>query len=66
VDATREDVLKRINAMPRFTAQEKKRLSEKMENARSMDRLLVIRFDMGQTTLSRAAADDLIKRLKSI
>jgi hypothetical protein len=37
-----------------------------MENARSMDRLLVIRFDMEQTTLSRAAADDLIKRLKSI
>jgi outer membrane protein OmpA-like peptidoglycan-associated protein len=65
VDATREDVLKRINAMPRFTADEKKRLGEKMETARSMDRLLVIRFDTGQTTLSRAAADDLIKRFKS-
>jgi outer membrane protein OmpA-like peptidoglycan-associated protein len=65
VDATREVVLKRINAMPRFTAEEKKRLSEKMETARSMDRLLVVRFDTGQTTLSRAAADDLIKRLKS-
>ena len=65
VDATREDVLKRINAMPRFTAEEKKRLSEKMETARSMDRLLVVGFDTGQTTLSRAAADDLIKHLKS-
>jgi outer membrane protein OmpA-like peptidoglycan-associated protein len=65
VDATREDVLKRINAMPRFTAEEKKRLSEKMETARSMDRLLVIRFDTGQTALSRAAADDLMKRFKS-
>ncbi len=65
VDATREDVLKRINAMPRFTADEKKRLSEKMETARSMDRLLVIRFDTRQTALSRAAADDLIKRFKS-
>jgi outer membrane protein OmpA-like peptidoglycan-associated protein len=65
VDATREDVLKRINAMPRFTAEEKKRLSEKMETARSMDRLLVVRFDTGQTTLSRAADDDLIKLLKS-
>jgi outer membrane protein OmpA-like peptidoglycan-associated protein len=65
VDATREDVLKRINAMPRFTGEEKKRLSEKMETARSMDRLLVIRFDTGQTTLSRAAADDLMKRFKS-
>src|SRR5215469_4434357 len=65
VDATREDVLKRINAMPRFTTEEKKRLSEKMETARSMERLLVIRFDTGQTTLSRAAADDLVKHLKS-
>jgi outer membrane protein OmpA-like peptidoglycan-associated protein len=65
VDATREDVLKRINAMPRFTGVEKKRLGEKMETARSMDRLLVIRFDTGQTTLSRAAADDLMKRFKS-
>ncbi len=65
VDATREDVLKRINAMPRFTPEEKKRLGEKMQTARSMDRLLVIRFDTGQTTLSRAAADDLMKRVKS-
>lgn len=65
VDATREDVLKRINAMPRFTADEKKRLGEKMQTARSMDRLLVIRFDTGQTTLSRAAADDLTRRFKS-
>jgi len=65
VDATREDVLKRINAMPRFTDEEKKRLSEKMETARSMDRLLVIRFDTGQTNLSRAAMDELVKRIKS-
>jgi len=65
VDATREDVLKRINAMPRFTAEEKKRLGEKMQTARSMERLLVIRFDTGQTTLSRGAADDLTKRFKS-
>jgi outer membrane protein OmpA-like peptidoglycan-associated protein len=65
VDATREDVLKRINAMPRFTAVEKRRLSEKMETARSMERLLVIRFDTRQTTLSRAATDDLTTRFKS-
>jgi outer membrane protein OmpA-like peptidoglycan-associated protein len=65
VDATREDVLKRINAMPRFTAEEKKRLSEKMETARSMERLLVIRFDTGQAALSRSAADNLMKRFRS-
>ena len=65
VDATREDVLKRINAMPRFTAEEKKRLTEKMQMARSMDRLVVIRFDTGQTVLGRSAMDDLIKRFRS-
>src|SRR5271166_6445399 len=65
VDATREDVLKRINAMPKFTDEEKKRLSEKMETARSMDRLLVIRFDTGQTNLSRAATEGLLTRIKS-
>ena len=65
VDATREDVLKRINAMPRFSAEETRRLSEKMETARSMERLLVIRFDTGQTTLTRAATEDMTKRLKT-
>jgi outer membrane protein OmpA-like peptidoglycan-associated protein len=65
VDATREDVLKRINAMPRFTAEEKRRLSEKMEMARSMDRLIVIRFETGQTGVGKSAADDLMKRFKS-
>jgi outer membrane protein OmpA-like peptidoglycan-associated protein len=65
VDATREDVLKRINAMPKFSAEEKKRLGEKMQTARSMERLLVTRFDTGQTVLSRAAADDFMKRFKS-
>jgi outer membrane protein OmpA-like peptidoglycan-associated protein len=65
VDATREDVLKRINAMPRFSAEEKKRLGEKMETARSMDRLLVMHFETGQAALNRAEADDLTKRFKS-
>jgi outer membrane protein OmpA-like peptidoglycan-associated protein len=36
-----------------------------METARSMERLLVIRFDIGQTALSRVASDDLMKRFKS-
>jgi outer membrane protein OmpA-like peptidoglycan-associated protein len=65
IDATREDVLKRINAMPRFSAEDKKRLGEKMETARSMVRLLVIRFDTGQTALSRTATDNLTQRFKS-
>jgi outer membrane protein OmpA-like peptidoglycan-associated protein len=65
VDATREDVLKRINAMPKYSSEEKKRLTEKMEMARSMDRLLVIRFETGQTNVERSAADELMKRFKS-
>jgi outer membrane protein OmpA-like peptidoglycan-associated protein len=65
VDATREDVLKRINAMPKFSAEEKKRLSEKMEMARSMERLIVMRFEVGQTAVGKSAADDLMKRFKS-
>jgi outer membrane protein OmpA-like peptidoglycan-associated protein len=51
--------------MPRFTAEEKKRLGEKMETARSMDRLAIIRFNTGQAALSRAGLDDLTKRIKS-
>jgi outer membrane protein OmpA-like peptidoglycan-associated protein len=65
VEATREDVLKRINAMPKFSAEEKKRLSEKMQMARSMDRLIVMRFETGQTNLGKSAADDLMKRFKT-
>jgi outer membrane protein OmpA-like peptidoglycan-associated protein len=65
VDATREDVLKRINAMPRFSADEKKRLTEKMEMARSMERVVVIRFETGQTALGKSAMEDLMKRFKS-
>jgi outer membrane protein OmpA-like peptidoglycan-associated protein len=65
IDATREDVLKRINAMPKFTEADKRRLTEKMETARSMDRLFVTRFDTGQTNLSRTALDELVKRIKS-
>lgn len=59
VDATRSDVLKRINAMPKMGAQEKERLAEKVETARSMERLQVVRFDLGKTTLPKTAADQL-------
>lgn len=59
VDATRSDVLKRISAMPKMGAQEKERLAEKVETARSMERLQIIRFDLGKTTLPKAAADQL-------
>jgi outer membrane protein OmpA-like peptidoglycan-associated protein len=59
VDATRSDVLKRISAMPKMGAQEKERLAEKVETARSMERLQVVRFDLGKTTLPKSTADQL-------
>ena len=59
IDATRSDVLKRINALPKMGAQEKERLAEKVETAHSMERLQVVRFDVGKTALPKAAADQL-------
>jgi outer membrane protein OmpA-like peptidoglycan-associated protein len=61
LDATKEAVIKRINALPGVTAERKANLIEKMHKARSMERLIVIPFDTGQTSLRRAATDDLVK-----
>jgi serine/threonine protein kinase len=61
LDATKEDVIKRINALPGVSAERKANLIEKMRKARSMERLTVIPFDTGQTSLRRAAKDDLVK-----
>jgi serine/threonine protein kinase len=60
-DTTREDVVRRINAMPGITAEKKASLVSKMNKARSMERLAVIPFDSGQSTLRRAAADEVVK-----
>ncbi|MBV9873472.1 MAG: protein kinase [Verrucomicrobia bacterium] len=65
LDATREEVIKRINALPGASADKKNALIEKMYNARSMERLTVIRFDRGQTALPRAASDELVKAFNS-
>ena len=47
--------------MPGVTAEKKANLVEKMHKARSMERLAVIPFDSGQSTLRRAAADEVLK-----
>jgi serine/threonine protein kinase len=60
-DATKDDVVRRINAMPGVTAEKKANLIAKMQRARSMERLAVIPFESGQSTLRRAATDDLVK-----
>jgi serine/threonine protein kinase len=61
--ATKEDVIRRINAMPGVTAAKKANLIEKMNKARSMERLVVIPFENGRSTLRRSAADELVKSL---
>src|SRR5208337_2986907 len=61
VDSAKEGVIKRINALPGVNAEKKANLIEKMYKARSMERLTVIPFDRGQTTLHGAAADELVK-----
>jgi outer membrane protein OmpA-like peptidoglycan-associated protein len=61
VDTTRADVLKRINAMPRMSAQEKDRLAQKVESAHAMERLRIVRFDRGKTTLSKSTTDQLVR-----
>jgi serine/threonine protein kinase len=61
LDATKEDVIKRINALPGVTADKKANLIDKMQKARSMERLTLIPFDARQATLRRTAVDDLLK-----
>jgi serine/threonine protein kinase len=61
IDATKEEVLKRINALPGISAEKKANLIEKMHKARSMERLIVIPFESGRIALRRAAADELVK-----
>ncbi|HEY0789577.1 MAG TPA: OmpA family protein [Chthoniobacterales bacterium] len=61
VDTTRNDVLKRISLMPRLSAQEKDRLAQRVEGAHSMERLQIVRFDRGKTTLGRNATDELVR-----
>jgi outer membrane protein OmpA-like peptidoglycan-associated protein len=61
IDATKEDVIKRIDALPGVTAEKKANLIEKMHKARSMERLTVIPFDVKQATLRRTAVEDLLK-----
>ena len=60
-NAIKEDVLRRINAMPGVTAEKKASLVAKMNKARSMERLALIPFENGRSTLRRAAVDELVK-----
>jgi serine/threonine protein kinase len=60
-NTNKEDVVKRINALPGLTAEKKASLIGKMNKARSMERLTVVQFDIGQSALRKAAADEMVK-----
>jgi len=61
IDATKAEVIKRINAVPEYTAEQKALLIQKLGQARSMERITVVRFGAGETNLQRASADELVK-----
>ena len=65
LDAIKEEVIKRINALPGVTAEQKANLIAKMHKARSMERLTVVHFDIGQTVLRRAVTDQVVKAFNS-
>jgi outer membrane protein OmpA-like peptidoglycan-associated protein len=65
IDATKEEAIRRIDALPGISAEVKAHMIEKLDRARSMERLAFIPFDIGQTTLHRAAADELVKTFDS-
>jgi serine/threonine protein kinase len=61
IEATKKDVINRIKALPGVTADVKAKLIGNMDRARSMERLTIIPFDIGQSVLRRAATDEVVK-----
>jgi outer membrane protein OmpA-like peptidoglycan-associated protein len=60
-EAIKEEVIRRINALPKVAPEKKANLIEKMHKARSMERLCVVPFEKGQTALRKVAAGELVK-----
>jgi outer membrane protein OmpA-like peptidoglycan-associated protein len=65
VEATKQDVLKRINALPKMSDAEKSKLSSKVETARYMQRVGVVYFPPGSTVLSKPSVDQLVALFKT-
>ncbi|MBV8815835.1 MAG: OmpA family protein [Verrucomicrobia bacterium] len=61
IDATKEEVVNRIDALPGMNDKEKADLIGKMNKAHSMERLVVVAFEIGQTVPGRTVADELVK-----
>ncbi len=60
IDATKGEVIKRINALPGVAPEKKAILIENLHKARSMVRLTVIPFESGRANLRRAAINELV------
>lgn len=60
MEATRAEVLKRLEALPGANPREKEQLIERMQSARFMERLSVLRFPVGQTALHGATLNALL------
>jgi outer membrane protein OmpA-like peptidoglycan-associated protein len=63
LDTVRSDVVKRINAMPKVSKDEKDRLIEKVQTAKTLELLRVVHFDRGKATLPRNLSDELISSI---
>jgi outer membrane protein OmpA-like peptidoglycan-associated protein len=64
LNATKEDVLKRIGALPKMSEAEKSKLSAKVETARYMQRISVVYFTKGSNSLSRSSVEKLAALFK--
>lgn len=64
VEATKQDVLKRINALPKMSDAEKSKLATKVETARYMQRVGVVYFPPGSNVLSKPSVDKLVALFK--
>jgi outer membrane protein OmpA-like peptidoglycan-associated protein len=65
LNATKEDVLKRISALPKMSEAEKSKLSDKVETARYMQRVGVVYFPKGGSSLSRSSVEKLVALFKA-
>ena len=63
--ATKEDVKKRINAMPRMSDSEKTKLIDKLDSAQYMQRVGVVYFPTGSTILPKMSVDKLVSLFKA-
>ncbi|MBV8099891.1 MAG: OmpA family protein [Verrucomicrobia bacterium] len=63
--ATKEDIKKRINAIPRMSDSEKTKLIDKLDSAQYMQRVGVVYFPTGSTVLPRPSVDKLVSLFKA-